>query len=184
MRFFVRIAAALTLLLALAVPAFAQEVSPEQQQALVDRVESFHAAMTANDVRGLMGAVAPKVLDKIAEAYSVTTEQMLDAMQQQMDETLKSVTIVSFGMDLENIEFVTLADGTTYAMIPTETVVDLGAAAGGKVRAKSSTLGLFDGGTWYLMRVTDPQQTAIVKEIYPALADVEFPPDTTEPVTD
>ena len=53
---------------------------------------------------------------------------------------------------------------------------------GGKYRAQSSTLGLLDGETWYLVRVEDPQQVALLKEIYPAFADVVFPTGSMEPV--
>jgi len=183
MTVFTRIVAAFALLLALAVPAFAQEVSAEQKQALTDRVESFDAATKANDMVTVMGAVRPKLLAKIAEKFGATTDQLLEAMQQQMAETLKIVTVESFGMDLDSAEFVTLEDGTIYAPIPTETVIDMG-EAGGKIRVSNTTLGLLDEGTWYLIRVDDPQQSAMVKELCPALADVEFPAGTTETVTE
>ena len=183
MRMFTRILAAFALVLALAGAATAQGLTPEQQQALSDRVASFDTAMKANDMKSVMGVVPPKVLDKIAATYNVTIDELLVAMQQQMDEAMKSVTIVSFGMDLPAAEYITLADGTTYAMIPTETVIDLG-ANGGKMKATSKTLGLLDGETWYLVRVDDPAQATMLKEIYPAFADVEFPPAVTEPVTE
>ncbi len=123
---------------------------------LVDRIASFDAAMRANDLTSIMTAVPPKVLDSIATQYKVTNEQLLQAMQQQFDEAMKTVTLVSFGMDLEAAEFVTLPDGTEYALIPTETVMDLGAAAGGKMlgdldaRWASSTA---RPGTWSASRI-------------------------------
>jgi hypothetical protein len=182
MRPLLRLAAAVTLTFGLAVPAFAQ--TPEQHDALAGRIESFDAAMKANDMATIMGVVPPKVLDKIAEQFNVTTEQLVEAAQQQIDEAMKNVTLVSFGMDLEGAQFTTLDGGMLYALIPTETVMDLGEAAGGKVRATSTTLGLLDGETWYLVRVEDPQQVAILKQVYPAFADVEFPTGTMEPVTE
>ena len=183
MRILTRVLAAFALVLALAGAATAQGLSPEQQQALSDRVASFDTAMKANDMKSVMGVVPPKVLDKIAATYNVSIDELLVAMQQQMDEAMKSVTIVSFGMDLPAAEYITLADGTTYAMIPTETVIDLG-ANGGKMRAKSKTLGLLDGETWYLVRVEDPQHVAILKQVYPGFADVTFPTGSMEPVTE
>lgn len=176
-----RIVAAFALVLALAAPVVAQEISAATQQALADRVASFDAAMKANDMKTVMGALPPQVLAKVASMFSVTEEQLLEAMQQQIDEAMKTVTIVSYGMDVENAEFVTTPEGFTYAFVPTETVIDLG-EKGGKMRATSSTLAVLDGETWYLARVDDPQQADIVKEIYPALADVEFPAATTETV--
>jgi len=179
-----RILAAFALVLALAGAASAQGLTDAEKQALSARVESFDAAMKASDMTAVMGVVPPKVLDKIAATYNVSVDELLAAMQQQMDEAMKSVTIVSFGMDLEAAEYVPLADGSTYALIPTETVIDLGEAAGGKMKASSMTLGLKDGDAWYLVRVDDPAQVAMLKEIYPAFVSVEFPPSTTAPVTE
>ncbi|MBN9363458.1 MULTISPECIES: hypothetical protein [unclassified Devosia] len=180
---FKRFIAAAALVAALAVPVLAAEFTDEQLEGLAARIESFDAAMKASDMSQVMDVVPPKVLDKIAANFNVTTEQLIEATQQQMDQVLKDVNIVSFGMDLEAAEFLETADGTPYALIPTETVMDMG-AAGGKLKASSSTLGLLDGETWYLVRTEDAQQAALLKEVYPAFADVEFPAGSMEPVTE
>ncbi|WP_055046214.1 hypothetical protein [Devosia sp. A16] len=178
-----RLLAAASLVAALAAPALAAEFTAEQLEGLAARIESFDAAMQASDMSEVMDVVPPKVLDQIAAKFNVTTEQLIEATQQQMDQVLKDVNIVSFGMDLEAAEFLETADGTPYALIPTETVIDMG-EAGGKQKASSSTLGLLDEDTWYLVRVEDAQQVAILKEVYPAFADVEFPTGSMEPVTE
>lgn len=175
-------ALALAILLAFATPAFAQGLSAPQQQALADRIASFDTAMKTSDMSGVLGVLPPKVLETIAAKNGVSTADLIAAAQQQIDEALKSVQIVSFGMDLEAAEFVTLENGTTYALIPTETLMDLGES--GKYRSNTSTLGLLDGETWYLMAVDDAEQAAIVKEVYPGLAAVEFPKGSMEPVTE
>lgn len=181
---FKRLFAAAAVVVALAAPVFAAEFTDEQLEGLAARIESFDAAMKASDMSQVMDVVPPKVLDKIAAGFHVTTEQLIEATQQQMDQVLKDVKIVSFGMDLDAAEFLETADGTPYALIPTETVIDMGEQAGGKTKASSSTLGLFDEETWYLVRVEDAQQVAILKEVYPAFADVEFPTGSMEPVTE
>jgi hypothetical protein len=181
---FKRLFAAAAVVAALATPVLAAEFTAEQLEGLAARIESFDAAMKASDMSQVMDVVPPKVLDKIAASVNVTTEQLVAATQQQMDQVLETVEIVSFGMDLETAEFLETADGTPYALIPTETVMDMGAAAGGKIKATSSTLGLLDVDTWYLVRVEDAQQVAILKEVYPAFADVEFPTGSMEPVTE
>lgn len=179
-----RALAALALLLAFAVPAFAEALTAEQEAALTERVESFDTAMRENDMQEVMGVVPPKVLEKIAAQSGVSVDVLLAAMQEQMDEIMGNVEIVSFGMNLEGVEYTTFESGIVYGMIPTETVIDLGPDAGGKMRAKSQTLGLLDGDTWYLVRIDDPGQVAIIKEIYPEFADVEFPAGSVEPVTE
>ncbi len=181
---FKRFFAAMAVVAVLATPVFAAEFTDEQLEGLAARIESFDAAMEASDMSEVMDVVPPKVLDKIAANFNVTTEQLIEATQQQMDQVMKDVEIVSFAMDLEAAEFFETADGTPYALIPTETVMDLGEAAGGRVKATSSTLGLFDEETWYLVRVEDAQQVAILKEVYPAFVDVEFPTGSMEPVTE
>jgi hypothetical protein len=180
MRLFARLLAAAAVLLALAAPAFAQ--TDEQRAALSARIDSFDAAMKASNMAEIMGVVPPKIIDKLAATYSVTKEQLVAGMQQQIDAAMANIKLVSFGMDLSKAEFVTLADGTLYAMVPTETVMDLGEQ--GKFKSSSSTLALLDGDTWYLIRAEDPQQQALLKEIYPAFADVTFPAGTMEPVTE
>ena len=180
MRLIARLAAAFALLAALAVPAFAQ--SDEQRAALAARIDSFDAAMKASDMAEIMGVVPPRIIDKLAATYNVSKDKLIEGMQQQIDEAMANITLVSFGMDLDKAEFVTLADGTLYGLVPTETVMDLGEQ--GKFKSNSSTLALLDGDTWYLIRAEDPQQQALLKEIYPAFADVTFPAGTMEPVTE
>jgi hypothetical protein len=185
-----RFAAAFVLALGLSAPAMAQQIySPadavqlSQSMALQTRIMSFDAAMRANDMATIMGVVPPKILDAISAQYGVPTTDLIAAMQTQMDEAMKSVKLVSFGMDIEKVEYYRLPDDTLFAYLPTETVMDLG-DAGGKIRAKSTTLGLLDGETWYLIRVEDPQQVALLKQTYPAFADVTFPTGSMEPVTE
>jgi hypothetical protein len=183
MALFRRIIATALVVLAFAGAAFATELTKAQSEALTARVLSFDAAMKANSMKDIMGVVPPKVLDAIAKQFGISTEQLIAATQQQFDEAMKTVKFESFVMDLDKLEVVQLADGTPYALIPTETVIDLG-ENGGRMRAKSTTLGLLDGETWYLVRIEDPQQVAILKQVYPAFADVTFPTGSMEPVTE
>jgi hypothetical protein len=183
MAMFNRLVVALGLVLALTLPGLAQALDAAQQAALAARIESFDAAMRSNDMAGVLGVVPPKMFEKIAAASNLTTDQLVAATQEQLNEAMKNVTLVSFGMDLEAAQFAALADGSPYALIPTETVMDLG-EAGGKYRATSHTLGLLDDETWYLVRVEDPQQLALLKEVYPGFADVEFPTGSMEPVAE
>lgn len=183
MRLLAHLTTVVALVIGLSVSAFAAELTDAQHAALQARIESFDAAMSASDMAEIMGVVPPKVLDKIATTYGVTTEQLVAATQEQFTEALKTVTFVSFGMDLEAATIGTLPSGAPYALIPTETVMDLG-ANGGKMRATASTLGLLDGDTWYLVRTEDGQQVQVLKEVYPEFADVEFPKGAMEPVTE
>jgi len=180
MRLIARLAAAAAVLVALAAPAFAQ--TDEQRAALAARIESFDAAMKASNMAEVMGVVPPKIIEKLAATYNISKEKLIEGMQQQIDAAMANIKLVSFGMDLDKAEFATLPDGTLYGLVPTETLMDLGEQ--GKFKASSSTLALLDGDTWYLIRAEDPQQQALLKETYPAFADVTFPAGTMEPVTE
>lgn len=187
---FLRFAAAILLMLGLATPALSQSLlnraeamQSSEYFALVARIDSFNAAMKTNDMATIMGVIPPKVLDAISAQYGVTNEQLIEAGQQQLNAAMETVKLESFGMDVENGEFYRLADDTLYGLLPTETVMDLG-EAGGKIRAKASTLALLDGGTWYLVRVEDAQQVGILKTVYPQFVDVTFPTGSMEPVTE
>lgn len=176
-----RLIAALAVVAALAGPAFAAELTPDQQAGLEARIASFDNAMRTSDMTGILGVIPPAVLTQIATNYGVTSADLVASAQEQIDEALKSIAIESFGMDLAAAEAIDLADGTTYVMIPTETVMDLGEA--GKMRSVSETLAILDGGTWYLMAVDDLEQIAVLRQVYPAFVDVEFTAATIEAVT-
>jgi hypothetical protein len=173
---------ALALLLAVAAPAFAQGLSGAQQQALADRIAGFDTAMRTSDMSGVLGVLPPKVLEHLATKNGISTADLITSAQQQIDEALKTIRIESFGMNLDDADVITLPNGTTYAMIPTETVMNLGES--GKFKSSTMTLGLLDGETWYLMAVDDVEQATIVREVYPGLAEVEFPKGSMEPVTE
>jgi hypothetical protein len=91
-------------------------------------------------------------------------------------------SLVSFSMELEGAEYPALDDGTPYALIPTGTVVKPDPAKDEKISVKSKTLGLLDGADWYLVRVNEPQQVMILREVYPGFANVDFPAGTMEAV--
>lgn len=177
-----RIAAAGLLLLALVAGTGAAPLDAGQRSAIAERVSVLDAGMRASDMSQVMGLIPPKVMDKIASSNGMTSQALIEASQQQIAEALKTIKIESFSMDLDAAEATLLPDGTSYVSIPTETVFDLGPA--GRQRSKTTTLALLDEGVWYLMAVDNGPQLAIVKDVYPALAGVEIPAVSMEPVTE
>ncbi len=181
-RWFGRMLPALGLVLAFAGPTVAAELTAEQNAAIAAKIEILDTGMRTSDMSQVMGLIPPKVLEKIASTNGITAEQLIAASQEQIAEALKTIKIESHGMDMAAAEATTLPDGTIYVLIPTETVIDMG--ANGKVRSKTTTVGLLDADTWYLMAIDIGPQVAILKEVYPALAGVEFPAGSMEPVTE
>ena len=176
------LSAFLTVLLLTLAPAVAREFTDDEKADLAVAVADFNTAMTDQDWATVMAIVPPKVLEKFAADAGITKEQLLEQMSALMEQSLEQVTIDSFGMDLEQATYAETGDGTPYALIPTETVVDLGEQ--GKIRASSQTLGMYDEGEWYLVRTEDAATLAALKAIYPSYADLEVQPGTTEPVTE
>ena len=169
------------LLLALA-PVTAREFTDDEKADLAVAVEDFNTAMTNQDWATVMAIVPPKILEKFATDAGITTDQLLEQMAELMKQSLAQVTIDSFGMDLEAATYGETADGTPYALIPTETVIGLGEQ--GKMKANSQTLGMYEEGAWYLVRTEDAATLAALKAIYPSYADLEVEPGTTEMITE
>ena len=167
------------LALSLLLPVAAREVTEDEKAALGEAIAGFDAAMRANDMVRIMGTIPPRMLDAMAAQFSLTVEDLRAAMAQQMQEAMQNVLLVSFGMDFAGTTYAELADGMPYALIPTETVMEVPGT--GKIKAVSETLGLIDEGSWYLLRV-EASQLPLLIQVYPGFADVQFSPGTMEAV--
>lgn len=165
----------------LAAPALAQDVTDEDRAAIEARIAQFDDAMGQGDMAALFGYMPPKLMAYIAEQAGVPVEGLEDAVRAQLDAAMATVTVDEFGMDLDAATFQeTPEGGRTYGLIPTTTTMTVDGA--GTMRAESQTVALEDEGEWYLVRVDDPTQVAIIKAVYPEFADVEFQPGTMEAV--
>jgi len=178
----VRLLGAALLAAALVFPAGvgARELTDTEKASLAEAVTAFDAAMQEEDIEGIIGVVPPKVFEHIATQNGLESEALMASMIDQTTELMATITFESFSMDMNAAAYKEAADGTPYVLIPTETVIDLGES--GKIRAASDTLAMLDEGLWYLVRTDDASTLAIIKEIYPTYAAVEFPAGTMEPV--
>ncbi|MCZ7928853.1 hypothetical protein [Agrobacterium pusense] len=169
----------LFLLIAVACPVSARDLSPAEQERLRAQIERFSIALNAQDFETVGKTVPPKIFEFIASDAGVTVEQLRSALTAQMQMALAAVKITEFTMDAQAISLAETPDGTPYALIPTKTVMETG---GQTIEAKSHTLALIDGSDWYLLRVSDQQQVTILRKVYPSFATVEFPDDSTQTV--
>ncbi|MHB1101529.1 MAG: hypothetical protein ACYC0C_01850 [Devosia sp.] len=173
-------AALLAAVLLLPVSVGARQLTEAEKASLVEAVTAFDTAMQEADIEGIVGVVPPKVFEHIAAQGGLETEALIASVIEQTREVMASITFDSFGMNMSAASYKEAADGTPYVLIPTETVVDL--VESGKIRAASDTLAMLDEGLWYLIRTDDASTLAIIKEIYPTYAAVEFPAGTMEAV--
>ncbi len=160
--------------------ALGAEFTDAERSAIVAKVGELDTAMRAEDWETVIGVVPVKLIDHIASANNLETDVLLDQMLQLTVETMANVDIVEFGMDTNAIQYGTAPDGMPYALIPTETLIDAGAA--GKVRVTSMTVGLIDEDKAYLVRVEDAATLGTLHAVYPSFADVVIPAAATESV--
>jgi len=178
MRTFLKAFLALPLLAAAIVVAHARQLTGDEKQALEQSVASFDAAMKSEDYTVIANTIPPRVLDFIAKQAGMEVDALREVVVQQMKAALATVKLESFSMDFAALEEKELANGDPYVLIPTETVIS--SEATGKMVAKSDTLALLDQGKWYLLRVSEAQQVAILRQVYPEFAAVQFSAGTME----
>jgi hypothetical protein len=178
MRAFLILLASLALLQA---PAFAGDFTDAERAALAAQIETFDAAMRVNDFATVIGTIPPAFLAHFAKGAGLSTEDFIQRLPQMMEAGMQGVELQDFSMSLEDAQFLELSDGTPYALVPTETTFKL---AEKTYRATGDTLGLYDNGTWYLVRVSEAAQVEVLVAVYPAFADVTFAPSNVEVISE
>ena len=164
----------------LVAPALARQFTDAEKQDLADAVQKFDVAMKANDFATVVDtSIPPKLLAAMATGANVPVDQLKTLVVQQMTQAMQTVKIESYGMEVAKADYEEAKDGTPYALVPSEVVMEI---AGKKTKATAPTLAIIDDGKWYLLNVGQPTQVGTLKSVYPSFADVTFPQGTMEPV--
>lgn len=158
--------------LAFAWPAVARSLTDAERAALAETVADFTGAMRESRFERVIATVPPKIMDHIAKSTGIAKDHIVVAMMDAMKAGFGDVKIEAFSMDMGKATFAEAAGGKPYALIPTRTVI---ASPGGRLDQASQTLGLLDEGKWYLVRIANEQQVAILRVVYPEFADIEIP---------
>lgn len=164
-----------TLLFAFALTPIAQAaaLSPEQETGLAERIDSFEAALMATDMAAAIAVVPPKVVEHVAAKHNVTVAEVVSAGQAQLERTFGQAKLLAVELAYEPERLVILPEQLAFVTLPTRLKVDLG-ANGGIITATSQTLGLLDGDTWYLVSLDNAEQVDVLRQLYPALAEIDF----------
>lgn len=170
--------ALLAALLALAPPALAREVTPEDRETVAALIAEFTEVIEIGDMPGLIGFIPPPLITTIAEANGIPEETLMDLMAGAMAEAMDGVTIERFEMDLAAGTEGETGTGRPYIAIPTTNVMQIDGA--GTATATSTTLALEDEGTWYITRIDDATQLAILRDTFPDFEGIDFPAGTME----
>ncbi|MFZ5674534.1 MAG: hypothetical protein ACOZAM_16380 [Pseudomonadota bacterium] len=159
-----------------AVPA--RDLTDAETTTLGAAVEIYDKAMEGKDVAVLVKAIPPRIIKQMAEHDKASEDDIRKALGDLIGQTLEALPVHSFTLDMARAEHGQVADGTPYLLIPTETVMTTGGE--GKTLMRSATLALLDDGAWYLVRGSDAQQVASLREAYPEYEAVAFPDATME----
>ncbi|WP_421726346.1 hypothetical protein [Bauldia sp.] len=155
----------------------ARDLTEANKDALRSKVEGFVAASEAGDWATVIDVIPPKVLGSLAESVGAPVEAIQRVMLDQIAEAMAVAVFEEVAMDLDNNEYGELADGTSYALVPTVTIM---AVEGDRFRTSSKTLAIFEGGVWHLMRIGNVQHISMLKQAYPSFVGVEFEGETVE----
>ncbi|QDH73761.1 hypothetical protein [Brevundimonas sp. M20] len=159
-----------------AVPVGAQTVKAEDRAAIQVRIDQLTGLIGQGDLVGAVDVIPILLQDAMAARFGMSRDQIKPAMRQAMAGMLDGVHIDGYGMDLAAAEtLMTPTAGRTYLLIPTWTEMTIQGA--GRFRADTQTLAIEDGGEWYLIRVEDAPQQALLREVYPEFVGVESPPE-------
>jgi hypothetical protein len=157
----------------------ARDLTVAETRSLEASVREFDRAMRAQEFEVLIArSLPPRMLDHLARNSSMSVDQLRASALEVMAKTMATVKFESFAMDLAKAERRALKDGTPFVLIPSEAVMNV--RSQGRVRSRSHTLGLMDGGAWYLVRVGSAQELTLLQQVYPGFAGVEFPRGTME----
>lgn len=164
---------AIALVAAPASPVLARQFTSVEKQSLADAIEKFDAAMKAGDFNAVVEAsISPKLMAAMAATSKVSADQLKALVVQQMTQAMQTVKIDSYGMDVATADYEQAADGTPYALVPSDVVMEIGDK---KMKSSSSTLAITDDGHWYLLNVGQKDQAAMLKSVYPSFAAITFP---------
>ncbi|MEC3910543.1 hypothetical protein U5A82_08610 [Sphingobium sp. CR2-8] len=160
------------------IQARAQEIAPADRSVIESRIADFDAAMKAGRVAQSVDFIPPRLLRVMAEKVGLPEGKLKEMVAAQAFAAVDGMTFLSFGMDMSAAKVATTPDRSrTYMLIPTQSVIAIPDA--GKIQSKTSTLALKDDGQWFLVRIDNAQQVALLRAAYPEFTGVDFPSGST-----
>jgi hypothetical protein len=171
------IGAAIAFTLALAGASHARGLNDAEKASLSATVSDFNGAIKSANIDRISQTVPPRIFDLLAKKSNVDAAVIRETMLQLLKSAMDEAPFEAFSMDVQNAAFKETPQGEPYALIPTEVAI---AIDGKRFKVSTHTLALIDGETWYLVRVSEQQQIALLREAYPNFVAEEFPESRTE----
>lgn len=155
--------------LGLSQPAASQDI----QSALGPKVALLEQAITAGDYAIALDVLPPRLIQSMSDRFGMSPEDLRRAAAQASADALDGVQGLTFAMHVDQAaKHLTPDDRRPYWLVPTVTQMSV---EGRGIRTTTQTLAIEEDGEWYLIRVADPAQVAMLREAYPEFAGVEFP---------
>lgn len=157
--------------------AHAKNTSGNDQETISVLCRDFVSAFDNADYTSIVQMMPPKIVEFIAKYSRVTTEEAISVLAAGIEATLTSGSMEQFEMDPARMTLDALEDGTPFALIPTQLIAIVN---GQRVSSTTHTLAMQDNGRWHLVSL---RQAAILRELYPAFDNVEFPAPAVHAIT-
>lgn len=160
-------------------PALAQ--SQEDVAAIKASADRLMEVTKSDDMTPTVDMMAPKIIEAGAKMAALEPAKFKELMRLQVSQLKDVAEIREAEMSVDAMSWHETADGTPYALVPTRSVIAMKAETGNPqvFEQESQTLALQDGGSWYLIRVSEPAQQQMLAAAYPSFDNVELPPSTT-----
>jgi len=171
------LSAAIVLILALAGASHARSLNDAEKTSLSTTVSDFNGAIKSANIERISQTVPPRIFDLLAKKTNVDAAVIRQTMMNLLKSTMEEAPFEDFSMDVEHAAFKETQQGEPYALIPTNVSLNV---EGQRFKVSTHTLALLDGETWYLVRVSEEQQVALLREAYPNFVAEKFPASTTE----
>ena len=164
--------------LAIGSPVASRSLQSVERTTLDTTVAEYQQAMDAKNFDHIVETIPPKILDLMASRVGAEAAALKPMIVDLMKRSLEQMSLEHYSMDQSTQVVMELPDGAPYVLIPTRTVFK--ASDELRVQLKSHTLAIQDAGKWYLVRVAEAAHMAILQQVYPEFAGVEFPRGSME----
>ncbi|RBO92261.1 hypothetical protein [Pseudochrobactrum asaccharolyticum] len=130
-----------------------------------------------NNMQGMVAASPPEFTRTIHEIFGLDDKTAVKEYEDRLKNGDDSYRILEVSYDLDKIVSVKTKSNLEYALIPTQDIVQI---TRWRVKGKGTTIALKDGSKWYLVRIDTRVVFKTLQLLYPDLADLDMPPNSTE----
>ncbi|MBK4216055.1 hypothetical protein JJJ17_08970 [Paracoccus caeni] len=155
------------------------EVDDADRTAIAEAFDTLISDLENGNYENMIDNMPPAILEMMAAQAGGDLETLKPMIAQQMGAVLEQAEIIEFTYDIDGATTGTSEEGRDYAIVPTDTITGIGEQ---KMQTVGSTLALEDGDKWYLVRMETPQHSAMIGQLYPDLAGLEYDETVITPV--